>query len=93
MNVATILKEKGTEVTTVGPDRPVDEVARELTERRIGAVLVTEGERRERSGHERIPDGERRGRTDQKASMSRPTVTAPTRFPEASDSGTETWTR
>ncbi len=45
MNVASILKEKGSEVSTVGPDKPVAEVARELTERRIGAVLVTEGER------------------------------------------------
>ncbi|MEP1906278.1 MAG: CBS domain-containing protein, partial [Nitratireductor sp.] len=41
----SILKEKGSEVSTVGPDKPVAEVARELTERRIGAVLVTEGER------------------------------------------------
>ncbi|NIJ40191.1 CBS domain-containing protein [Parvibaculum indicum] len=45
MNVASILKEKGHEVSTVGPDKPVADVARELTERRIGAVLVTEGER------------------------------------------------
>ena len=45
MNVASILKEKGHEVSTVGPDKPVVDVARELTECRIGAVLVTEGER------------------------------------------------
>jgi CBS domain-containing protein len=44
MNVATILKAKGTDVETVGPDKSLGEVARILSAKRIGAVLVMEGE-------------------------------------------------
>ncbi|MES1990866.1 MAG: CBS domain-containing protein [Pseudomonadota bacterium] len=44
MNVATILKAKGSDVETVGPDLTLGEVARLLSARRIGAVLVMEGE-------------------------------------------------
>lgn len=40
MNVATILKAKGSEVSTVSPETTVRDVALLLTERRIGAVLV-----------------------------------------------------
>ncbi|MDO8289095.1 MAG: CBS domain-containing protein [Parvibaculum sp.] len=44
MNVATILKAKGADVETVGPDITLGEVARLLSAKRIGAVLVLEGE-------------------------------------------------
>lgn len=44
MNVATILKAKGSDVETVGPDKSLGEVARLLSAKRIGAVLVMEGE-------------------------------------------------
>ncbi|MEQ8282005.1 MAG: CBS domain-containing protein [Parvibaculum sp.] len=40
MNVATILKEKGSEVVTVGPDATLGHVATTLSERRIGAIVV-----------------------------------------------------
>ena len=40
MNVATILKAKGADVSTVSPETRVRDVALLLTERRIGAVLV-----------------------------------------------------
>lgn len=43
MNVATILKAKGSEVETVGPDMTLGETARLLSVKRIGAVLVMEG--------------------------------------------------
>lgn len=43
MNVATILKAKGSEVETVGPDMTLGEAARLLSVKRIGAVLVLEG--------------------------------------------------
>lgn len=43
MNVATILKGKGSEVETVGPDMTLGETARLLSVKRIGAVLVMEG--------------------------------------------------
>lgn len=43
MNVATILKAKGSEVETVGPDMTLGEAARLLSAKRIGAVLVMEG--------------------------------------------------
>ena len=43
MNVATILKAKGSEVETVGPDMTLGEAARLLSVKRIGAVLVMEG--------------------------------------------------
>lgn len=42
MNVAQILKTKGSDVLTVAADVPLGEVARTLTERRIGAVIVSE---------------------------------------------------
>ena len=45
MNVATILKAKGTDVETVGTDMTLGEVARLLASKRIGAVLVIEGQR------------------------------------------------
>ena len=40
MNVATILKAKGSDVSSVSPETTVRDVALLLTERRIGAVLV-----------------------------------------------------
>jgi len=40
MNVATILKAKGNEVSSVSPETSLRDVAMLLTERRIGAVLV-----------------------------------------------------
>ncbi len=45
MNVATILKAKGTDVETVSPSVTLGEVARLLAAKRIGAVLVMEGQR------------------------------------------------
>lgn len=42
MNVATILKAKGSDVVTVGPTVTLSDVAMLLAERRIGAVLVME---------------------------------------------------
>lgn len=45
MNVATILKAKGTDVETVAPTITLAEVARVLASKRIGAVLVMDGER------------------------------------------------
>jgi len=45
MNVATILKAKGTDVETVNPSVTLGEVARLLAAKRIGAVLVMEGQR------------------------------------------------
>lgn len=44
MGVETILRGKGSEVSTVGPDATVGEIVAELTTRRIGAVLVMEGD-------------------------------------------------
>ena len=44
MNVATILKAKGTDVETVSPNMTLGEVARLLASKRIGAVLIMEGE-------------------------------------------------
>jgi len=41
MNVAQILKTKGSEVLTVADDVPLGQIARTLTERRIGAVVVS----------------------------------------------------
>jgi CBS domain-containing protein len=38
--VASVLKHKGFQVTTVGPATPVSEVVAVLSQRRIGAVLV-----------------------------------------------------
>lgn len=45
MNVATILKAKGTDVETVPLTMTLAEVARVLSSKRIGAVLVMDGER------------------------------------------------
>lgn len=44
MTVAAILKHKGHEVISVGPIATIAEVARTLTDRRIGAVLVLDAE-------------------------------------------------
>ena len=44
MNVARIIEEKGREVVTTTPDASLSEVAALLSEKRIGAVLVVEGE-------------------------------------------------
>lgn len=44
MSVAAILKHKGHEVISVGPTATISELARLLTERRIGAVLVLDAE-------------------------------------------------
>ena len=46
MNVAAILKVKGSSVVTVKPDTQIAEVTRILTEKRIGAVLVSSDGRR-----------------------------------------------
>ncbi len=43
MNVATILKAKGNDVTTVLPTMTLAEAARLLSERRIGAAIVMHG--------------------------------------------------
>lgn len=40
MAIATILRAKGSDVASVGPESPVSEIVAELTTRRIGAVLV-----------------------------------------------------
>jgi CBS domain-containing protein len=44
MQVAQILKTKGSTVTTVAPELRIAEVVDTLSRRRIGAVLVTSGE-------------------------------------------------
>jgi CBS domain-containing protein len=44
MDVKTILDNKGHDVETVGPEVSVEEVARILTEKKIGSVLVMEGD-------------------------------------------------
>ncbi|PKQ09246.1 MAG: inosine-5-monophosphate dehydrogenase [Alphaproteobacteria bacterium HGW-Alphaproteobacteria-12] len=43
MNVASILKAKGSDVSTIEPTVTLREVARLLSERRIGAVVVMQG--------------------------------------------------
>jgi CBS domain-containing protein len=40
MNVAAILKGKGRDVVTTSPHTPLEEVARKLAEKRIGAIVV-----------------------------------------------------
>lgn len=40
MNVAGILSDKGSEVATISPDRPVLEAIALLDEQRIGALVV-----------------------------------------------------
>lgn len=42
MNVAAILKDKGTEVFTMGPQATLLDVCRELAERRIGSVVIVD---------------------------------------------------
>jgi CBS domain-containing protein len=44
MNVAAILKQKGRAVTTIPPTLTLIEAASRLTQRRIGALVVVEGE-------------------------------------------------
>jgi len=44
MGISAILGTKGHDVATVGPDASVAEIVADLTTRRIGAVLVVEGE-------------------------------------------------
>ncbi len=43
MTVEGILAAKGTEVVTIAPEQTLGDVARLLTERGIGAVVVTRG--------------------------------------------------
>jgi CBS domain-containing protein len=45
MTVAAILKHKGTEVASVAPNDTVEQVARDLSGRRIGAVVVMDAAR------------------------------------------------
>jgi len=40
MHVAALLKRKGSDIVTVGPDEAIDTVSRTLAKHRIGAVLV-----------------------------------------------------
>lgn len=44
MRIRDILRTKGSEVITVGPDQPVLAAVRILSEHRIGALVVTAGE-------------------------------------------------
>ena len=44
MNVAGILRGKGSDVASVRPDTSVEDIVGELTTRRIGAVLVIDGD-------------------------------------------------
>lgn len=46
MNVKLILDEKGHDVITLDPNATIEEAAKLLGERRIGAVVVTKGDRR-----------------------------------------------
>jgi len=45
MTVARIINEKGRDVVAIGPERTLAEVARVLSEKRIGAVVVMDGDR------------------------------------------------
>jgi len=45
MNLATILKEKGSEVFTIAADDRVRDAIQQLAERRIGALVVTDHDR------------------------------------------------
>ena len=45
MHVAAVLKRKGSDIVSVGPDEAIAAVARTLAERRIGAALVVDGGR------------------------------------------------
>ncbi len=44
MDIKTVLADKGHEVETVGPDLSVEDAAKIITEKKIGSVLVVEGE-------------------------------------------------
>lgn len=44
MTVETILAQKGRSVATIDPDRTLGEAARELSERRIGAVVIADAQ-------------------------------------------------
>lgn len=44
MSIATILRGKGGAVATVAPDSPLSDIVADLTGRRIGALLVIDGE-------------------------------------------------
>ena len=44
MNVATILKSKGSDVSTLGPNVTLQDAARLLTGQRIGAVVIVNGQ-------------------------------------------------
>jgi CBS domain-containing protein len=46
MNVATILKQKGAEVASVEPGATLEKAVRLLAEKRIGAVMVLDGDRK-----------------------------------------------
>lgn len=45
MTIKTILQGKGSKVFSMAPDATLDAVSKELAERRIGAVVVMDGER------------------------------------------------
>ena len=45
MTIKTILQQKGSKVFSVGPETTLGDVARELSERRIGAGVILDGER------------------------------------------------
>lgn len=45
MSVQAILANKGTEVATAGPDTPLKTIAAELAERKIGALVIVDGDR------------------------------------------------
>ncbi len=44
MDIKTVLADKGHEVETIGADLSVEDVAKILTEKRIGSVLVMDGD-------------------------------------------------
>jgi CBS domain-containing protein len=46
MTVKAILERKGHNVLTVGPDETLAEAVRILAEHRIGALVITDGDRR-----------------------------------------------
>jgi len=46
MQVSQILQSKGGEITTVAPDTPILDIAKLLKEKRIGAVVVLDGDER-----------------------------------------------
>ena len=45
MLVSQIIKQKGGEVFSISPDRSLADAARELNDRRVGALVVLEGDR------------------------------------------------